>query len=71
MGKSQARRRTRLAAERPEMLTIEVASRVERARTFQLDLAPYPTLVRIQEACLALPAFADAMPAKQPDADPV
>jgi maleylpyruvate isomerase len=31
-------------------------------------LAPYPTLLRIEEVCSALPAFADAAPAKQPDA---
>ena len=38
------------------------------ARRFGLDLAPYPTLVRIDRHCAALPAFATAHPAQQPDA---
>jgi len=38
------------------------------ARRFHLDLAPYPTLRRIEEACLALPAFDAARPENQPDA---
>ena len=38
------------------------------ARRFHLDLAPYPTLCRIEEACLALPAFDAARPENQPDA---
>jgi maleylpyruvate isomerase len=39
------------------------------ARRVDLDLAPYPTLLRIEAACNALPAFAAAAPAKQPDAE--
>jgi len=38
------------------------------ARRFALDLTPYPTLVRIEQACLALPAFAAAVPEAQADA---
>ena len=38
------------------------------ARRFGMDLAAYPTLVRIEQACLALPAFDAARPEKQPDA---
>ena len=38
------------------------------ARRFGLDLAPYPTLLRIEAACLALPAFDAARPERQPDA---
>lgn len=38
------------------------------ARRFHLDLAPYPTLRRIEQACLALPAFDAARPENQPDA---
>jgi maleylacetoacetate isomerase len=38
------------------------------ARRFKLDLEPYPTLVRIDAACLALPAFAAARPESQADA---
>ncbi|WP_305805598.1 maleylacetoacetate isomerase [Stenotrophomonas sp. YIM B06876] len=38
------------------------------ARRFALDLAPYPTLTRIEQACLALPAFDRARPENQADA---
>jgi maleylacetoacetate isomerase len=38
------------------------------ARRFKLDLEPYPPLVRIDAACLALPAFAAAKPESQADA---
>ncbi|MFN4162918.1 MAG: maleylacetoacetate isomerase, partial [Stenotrophomonas sp.] len=38
------------------------------ARRFNLDLEPYPTLARIEAACLALPAFGTARPENQPDA---
>ncbi|MEG0186896.1 MAG: glutathione S-transferase C-terminal domain-containing protein, partial [Stenotrophomonas sp.] len=38
------------------------------ARRFNLDLDAYPTLVRIDAACLALPAFDAARPENQIDA---
>ena len=38
------------------------------ARRFGMDLAAYPTIRRIEAACLALPAFAAARPENQPDA---
>lgn len=38
------------------------------AHRFGVDLAPYPTLQRIEQACLALPAFDHARPEHQPDA---
>jgi maleylpyruvate isomerase len=40
------------------------------ARRFNVDLAPIPTLVRIEAACAALPAFAAAHPDAQSDAVP-
>ena len=39
------------------------------AGNFKLDLAPYPTIRRINEACLKLDAFARAHPQRQPDAE--
>lgn len=42
---------------------------VYNAKRFGVDLSPYPTIRRINEACLALPAFADAAPDVQPDAE--
>ncbi len=38
------------------------------ARRYGVDLAPYPTLRRIEEACEAVPAFRAAHPSRQPDA---
>ena len=37
-------------------------------RRFEVDMTPYPVISRIFEALDVLPAFADAAPAKQPDA---
>ena len=39
------------------------------ARRVQLDLAAYPTLLRIEEQALAHPAFEAALPKNQPDAE--
>lgn len=39
------------------------------ARRFNLDLAPYPELTRIEANALALPAFEAARPENQPDAE--
>lgn len=41
---------------------------VYNARRFGIDVARFPTIVRIEQACLALPAFDAARPEKQPDA---
>ena len=40
------------------------------ARRFGIDLAPFPTLRRIDEACAALAPFQAAHPDRQPDAPP-
>ena len=40
------------------------------ARRFGVELAQFPTLQRIEAACLALPAFDAARPERQPDAPP-
>ena len=39
------------------------------ARRFKCDVAPYPTLLRIEKACQALDAFQRAAPDQQPDAE--
>jgi maleylpyruvate isomerase len=38
------------------------------ARRFGVPLEDYPTLARVEAACVALPAFVDSHPDKQPDA---
>ena len=39
------------------------------ARRYACDLAKYPTILAVEKACMALPAFANAAPEKQPDAE--
>ncbi len=41
---------------------------VYNARRFSIDMSAYPTIVRIEAACLSLPAFDAARPERQPDA---
>lgn len=41
---------------------------VFNAKRFECDLAPYPTAMRIFDACMQLPAFDAAQPTMQPDA---
>lgn len=42
---------------------------VFNAQRFGVDLTPYPTLARIHAACNELPAFQQAHPSQQPDAE--
>jgi maleylacetoacetate isomerase len=53
----------------PTIADIAVVTQVTPAKTFGLDLAPYPRIVRVYETCMAIPAFAEAHPAKQPDTE--
>ena len=48
----------------PTLADICLVPQLANARRVKLDLAPYPTLLRIEAACAALPAFADAAPAQ-------
>jgi len=53
----------------PTIADICLVPQVANARRFDIDLSPFPTLVRLDAACQSLPAFADAAPARQPDAE--
>ena len=53
----------------PTLADICLVPQIANARRFDIDVSPYPTLTRIEAACLALPAFAEAAPARQPDAE--
>ena len=53
----------------PTLADCMLVPQVLSARRFKLDLAPYPTLTRIDAECMKLAAFADAAPARQPDAE--
>jgi len=53
----------------PTLADICLVPQLANARRVDLDLAPYPTLLSIEAACHALPAFAAAAPSRQPDAE--
>ncbi|MBP0598623.1 maleylacetoacetate isomerase [Herbaspirillum sp. LeCh32-8] len=52
----------------PTMADCCLVPQIFNARRFELDMAPYPTLCAIEDACNALPAFQAAHPSQQPDA---
>ncbi|TYR32482.1 maleylacetoacetate isomerase [Mesorhizobium microcysteis] len=53
----------------PGMADICIVAQVANNARFNVDMTPYPTICRIRDACMQLPAFADAAPARQPDAE--
>ena len=54
--------------EQPGLPDCCLVPQVYNARRYGVDLTPYPTIRRINDACLALPEFDAAQPEKQPDA---
>jgi maleylpyruvate isomerase len=54
----------------PGLADICLVPQVFNSKRYSLDLGPYPTIRRIYEACMAVPAFDLAQPSKQPDAEP-
>ena len=63
------RERPFLSRRPPTIADIAVVTQVTPAKTFGLDLAPYPRVMRVYDSCMAIPAFAEAHPAKQPDTE--
>jgi maleylacetoacetate isomerase len=55
--------------EKPGFADVVLVPQVANARRFQVDLSPFPTIVRIDAACNALEPFRKAAPAVQPDAE--
>jgi maleylacetoacetate isomerase len=53
----------------PTLADIFLIPQIGNARRVKLDLAPYPTLLSIDAAAAAHPAFAAARPDAQPDAE--
>ncbi len=53
----------------PTLADICLIPQLANARRMNVDVMPFPTLVRIEAACNALPAFIAAAPAQQPDAE--
>ncbi len=53
----------------PTLADVVLVPQLANAHRFNVDVTPFPTLLRIEAACLALPAFALAEPSLQPDAE--
>lgn len=53
----------------PTFADICLVPQLGNARRYGCDLAQYPNVLSIEKTCLALSAFADAAPEKQPDAE--
>lgn len=55
--------------EQPTLADCCLVPQVFNALRFNIDLARYPTIARIDAACRELPAFIAASPSEQPDAE--
>ena len=53
----------------PTLADVYLVPQVESARRFKVDLGRWPRIAAIDAACAELPAFAQAAPARQPDAN--
>ena len=53
----------------PTMADCCLVPQVFNAKRYNSDLGPYPTVMRIFDACMQLDAFDRAQPSKQPDAE--
>jgi maleylpyruvate isomerase len=53
----------------PTLADICLIPQLGNARRYGCDLSKYPTILEIEKTCMAVPAFANAAPEKQPDAE--
>jgi maleylpyruvate isomerase len=53
----------------PGLADLCLVPQLYNARRFGCDLSPYPRILGIEAECLTLPAFAEAAPERQPDAE--
>lgn len=59
-----------LSGSTPGLADCCLVPQLYNARRFGMDPAPWPRLLAAEQACLALPAFEQARPERQPDAPP-
>ena len=52
----------------PTIADVYLIPQIESARRFQVDLSRWPLIAGVEQACMVLPAFQAAAPARQPDA---
>ena len=55
--------------DRPTLADVCLVPQVVNSRRFGVDMNRYPTLARIYDNCMRVPAFADQAPERQPDAE--
>jgi maleylacetoacetate isomerase len=55
--------------DRPTLADVCLVPQLGNARRFGCDVSRYPAILDIEKRCLAITAFADAAPEKQPDAE--
>jgi len=67
---SQETEATFLVGDAPSIADLYLVPQLYNARRWKVDLAPYPTLVRVDATCAGLPAFVAAHPDAQSDARP-
>ena len=65
----QLRRGTFCFGDAPTLADICLIPQLGNARRYGCDLSKYPTILAIEKSCMAVPAFANAAPEKQPDAE--
>ena len=53
----------------PTVADICLVPQLGNARRYGCDLSHYPNILDIEKTCMAIPAFANAAPEKQPDAE--
>lgn len=67
--RAEPRRGTYCLGDSPSLADVCLVAQLFNARRFGFDLAPYPILLQIDERCRSIPAFAEAAPENQPDAE--
>jgi len=66
---AQPRRGRFCFGDTPTLADICLVPQLGNARRYGCDLSRYPAIMEIEKNCMILPAFADAAPEKQPDAE--
>lgn len=66
---AQTARGTFCFGDTPTLADICLVPQLGNARRFGCDLSRYPKILSVEKACIVIPAFADAAPDKQPDAE--
>jgi maleylpyruvate isomerase len=61
---------TFLVGEQPTLADVCLVPQLHSARRFGVELGALPTLLRVEAACEAIPAFIASRPERQPDAPP-